>query len=611
MKSKFVISMIATCMFGCLLPACSGGGGGDDPEPTPAPSGPTLSVSPADFRFSSSKGDAQNMTINTDADATWTIYNNDLSSKISVSSSNGTGSTNITLRTKEDNDEQVEGKLQIVATKGGVSTTKNVSIIVEGSLPTDCEVNVKKIGNTDNDDMLIMSYGFACVMEWKPNTRYFLYKIYTDAEYNSMRGNYDKIIAEATKVGTTWKQIEIPSSGGIEIVYDECMPNTAYEFVWIPYTQNGKTGKIDSKHFVTKHNTDDQPLASVKPAGSVSQNDVQGGNSGSYYKWSVEQNRSSDSYYTYVCAGATETETMKKRNDNEYGTNKPEDGISVAWEIMNTVRNGWNTSGVVEFNKGNKSCREMLFTKSIKDGDFSFAHDPSDKFLQIVTWALDRNGDYSGMVYDVVYKVENGILIPQLNSDPYLTVDKSSLSFDYSGSSSTFSISSNVSWTVTSSATWCTVSPASGSNNGTVTVKVSENTTTADRSATITVTGGGITRTITVTQGHKDPDPYLTVNKSSLSFGYSSGSNSFTVSSNVSWTVTSSATWCTVSPASGSNNGTVTVKVSENTTTADRPATITVTGGGITRTISVTQGHNSGAIPGEDDNPLPQYSKKR
>ena len=516
MKSKFVISMIATCMFGCLLPACSGGGGGDDPEPTPAPSGPTLSVSPADFRFSSSKGDAQNMTINTDADATWTIYNNDLSSKISVSSSNGTGSTNITLRTKEDNDEQVEGKLQIVATKGGVSTTKNVSIIVEGSLPTDCEVNVKKIGNTDNDDMLIMSYGFACVMEWKPNTRYFLYKIYTDAEYNSMRGNYDKIIAEATKVGTTWKQIEIPSSGGIEIVYDECMPNTAYEFVWIPYTQNGKTGKIDSKHFVTKHNT------SVKPAGSVSQNDVQGGNSGSYYKWSVEQNRSSDSYYTYVCAGATETETMKKRNDNEYGTNKPEDGISVAWEIMNTVRNGWNTSGVVEFNKGNKSCREMLFTKSIKDGDFSFAHDPSDKFLQIVTWALDRNGDYSGMVYDVVYKVENGILIPQLNSDPYLTVDKSSLSFDYSGSSSTFSISSNVSWTVTSSATWCTVSPASGSNNGTVTVKVSENTTTADRSATITVTGGGITRT-----------------------------------------------------------------------------------------ISVTQGHNSGAIPGEDDNPLPQYSKKR
>lgn len=614
-KKKHVINLITAFMLGCFLLACSGGGGGDDLEPTP----PSLIVNPLDLNFSPSKGDAKSLEIRTDADASWTIYIDDvLSSKISLSSSRGTGSTTVTLTTKEENEEEVKGQLQVVATKDGLSTTKSVSITLESSLPSACKVSIQKEGETGNENMMIMSYGFACVMAWESNTYSFRYNIYTDTEFNSIRGNNDKIIAEATKTGTKWKEIIIPSSGGIEIVYDECKPNTAYEFVWIPYTQKGQHGQIDSKHFVTKGDTDDQPLATVTPVARVSYNDVQGGNSGSYYKWSVVQNRSSDSYFTYVCASATETETMKNRNESEYGINKPQDGVSVAWEILNTVRHGWNESGVVDFNK-NKSCREMLFTRSVKDGDFSFSYDSKDKYIQFVTWALDRSGNYSGMVYDVVYKVEDGKLIPQPDTpDDVLSANPLSLRFQAASGTADvkkIKVTSNSEWTASSSNDWCHLTKTFGTNDGTIDVWCDENNITSERSATITITTkGGKYVEITVTQEPKstpivigrdewDDDDNdknldgggtttytLSISQTTLSTSAAGETKNVNVTSNDSWTVSSNQSWCSISPTSGSNNGTIKVTTSKNTSSNSRSATITIKGTNSgSKTIAVSQ----------------------
>ena len=88
------------------------------------------------------------------------------------------------------------------------------------------------------------------------------------------------------------------------------------------------------------------------------------------------------------------------------------------------------------------------------------------------------------------------------------------------------------------------------------------------------------------------PTAAMTVSPVSLSFTATQGaanpaSQSMTVSSNGTWTVSKSATWLTVSPTSGSNNGTITASV--NTATAAlgaNNATITVTGGGTTRTVT-------------------------
>jgi hypothetical protein len=68
-------------------------------------------------------------------------------------------------------------------------------------------------------------------------------------------------------------------------------------------------------------------------------------------------------------------------------------------------------------------------------------------------------------------------------------------------SAGAFDITSNTSWTVTDNQSWLTVSPTSGSNNGTVTVTAQENTSASARTATVTVSATGVpSRTVTVTQ---------------------------------------------------------------------------------------------------------------
>lgn len=88
--------------------------------------------------------------------------------------------------------------------------------------------------------------------------------------------------------------------------------------------------------------------------------------------------------------------------------------------------------------------------------------------------------------------------------------------------------------------------------------------------------------------------PTLTVSPSSMSVGSSASTQSATITSNVSWTVTDNQTWITVSPTSGTNNGTIGVSVTQNTGTA-RSGTVTITGGGLTRTINVSQSAPTGS----------------
>jgi aryl-phospho-beta-D-glucosidase BglC (GH1 family) len=196
----------------------------------------------------------------------------------------------------------------------------------------------------------------------------------------------------------------------------------------------------------------------------------------------------------------------------------------------------------------------------------------------------------SGAITDADNKtaLTGGTALPPPGTSSTLTVSTSSLSLAAAAGSTTFSITSNVSWTTTDDQTWITVTPASGSNNATATVTATANTATTARSGTVTIAGGGITRTITVSQSGATAST-LTVSATTLSLGAAAGSTTFSITSNVSWTTTDDQTWITVTPASGSNNATATVTATANTATAARSATVTVTGGSITRTITVTQ----------------------
>ena len=89
---------------------------------------------------------------------------------------------------------------------------------------------------------------------------------------------------------------------------------------------------------------------------------------------------------------------------------------------------------------------------------------------------------------------------------PSLEVSTPNLNFssDETGSQSV-TIVSNVNWTADSDQTWATVSPTSGSNDGSINVAVTANSSTASRTATVTVKGGGFMKFISVDQEGATP----------------------------------------------------------------------------------------------------------
>ena len=202
---------------------------------------------------------------------------------------------------------------------------------------------------------------------------------------------------------------------------------------------------------------------------------------------------------------------------------------------------------------------------------------------------------------------------PPAPTSPVIGASPTSLSFTAqqgggNPASRTLSISNTgvgtLTWSASSNAAWLTVSPNSGTDDGTITVQAATGSLTAgDHTAMITLAATGVTGvspvpvqvTFRVTAA-----PSLTLNTSSLTFtatqGTNPGNQSVTVTSNGSWTASDNISWLTVSPTSGSNNGTIAASV--NTTgvpLGSHSGTITVTGGGITRTVTVTLNLNAPA----------------
>ena len=145
---------------------------------------------------------------------------------------------------------------------------------------------------------------------------------------------------------------------------------------------------------------------------------------------------------------------------------------------------------------------------------------------------------------------------------PTLSVSPSMITLDENGNG-TLTVSSNTQWTASSADSWLKCSPGSGSGGATVTVTATINNTGDDRTTSLTFTDKSNTKSVSVNVLQKasgstpEPDSNLNVSTSNLNFTNTGGSQTIDISSNISWTITSSQSWCSVSPTSGSNNKTV------------------------------------------------------
>ena len=108
-----------------------------------------------------------------------------------------------------------------------------------------------------------------------------------------------------------------------------------------------------------------------------------------------------------------------------------------------------------------------------------------------------------GLDYNASFVLGLSGKIAQGGSTPIeqLSISASALSAPANGGSFSLAVTSNLGWSATDNRSWISLSPSSGSNNGTVTVTVSPNTGTSGRTGALTFTGGSLTRSVSVTQG--------------------------------------------------------------------------------------------------------------
>ena len=204
--------------------------------------------------------------------------------------------------------------------------------------------------------------------------------------------------------------------------------------------------------------------------------------------------------------------------------------------------------------------------------------------------------------YVVFYGYNNEVLAIVECVSPYveefLEVDVTVIPFLTGVVSETINVTSNVSWTVTSNADWCTVSPESGNKNGIITVTVADNDSKEDRMAEVTVRSENVTRVITIKQELGD---VIEVDVEELTFDCLSGSAVVKVTSNVSWTVESNEPWCTVSAQSNEMISDVVVSVTMNNASTAREAMVTIKSENRSKTIKVCQMYDDGSVTNGDE----------
>lgn len=183
---------------------------------------------------------------------------------------------------------------------------------------------------------------------------------------------------------------------------------------------------------------------------------------------------------------------------------------------------------------------------------------------------------------------------------PFLTLSTpKTINFTDQGGTQSITFTANRDWSVSSSDSWCKVSPSSGNKadgNITVTLTCEQNTTYDPRSATLTLRVEELSETITVTQ---DTNLGLLVSPTSYDLSNAAQSIEVEVRANVKYAVEIDAAckdWITQTGTKALSTEKITFSIAANESYDSREGkiTITQTDGSLSETIVVKQSQTNG-----------------
>ncbi len=210
--------------------------------------------------------------------------------------------------------------------------------------------------------------------------------------------------------------------------------------------------------------------------------------------------------------------------------------------------------------------------------------------------------------------IERSIALTQYASKEVLDISMSTMDFASNAETRIVTVTSNTHWIITGGASWITVSPTEGDNNGDVSVSIAENTTIEERAATLTFTGnGGTINQLGIKQaGAKYTTlsvPQITdITKNSANVSFTFDSSITITSYGVCYSTTDNPTIenaTNISQSSSNNQGSPTIALTNLTVGTTYYVRVYVfNADGIKYSNSVTF-TTANSWPGEDDNQKP------
>lgn len=167
----------------------------------------------------------------------------------------------------------------------------------------------------------------------------------------------------------------------------------------------------------------------------------------------------------------------------------------------------------------------------------------------------------------------------------HINLDTQVLQFGPEAWTQKLSIDSDAPWTLTTNDDWITLSPTSGTGDANVNVSVTENKSTSSRSGTIILKCLGENTEIVVNQN----TAYLNTISSPIIFDAKGGTETLSLSSNVHWDASCSASWLTMNPQSGYGDGVISLSAPKNNTGSERNGVISISSLAGTSKINVSQ----------------------
>lgn len=184
------------------------------------------------------------------------------------------------------------------------------------------------------------------------------------------------------------------------------------------------------------------------------------------------------------------------------------------------------------------------------------------------------------------------VLLSSCKKDPELSVSVNQISFTAEGESASLKVKSNTDWVITGNPSWLSVSPFSGSENGTVVIAAQQNLETNSRECTLAISSDDaeIIQTIKVYQDGKAG--VLKLSASDVELEEANGSEAtFSITSNTDWNISlADDSWLNVTPKSGNGNSAIKVKAkSENWSDEKRTTVLTVEIDGKSVQVTISQ----------------------